>query len=268
MMRHTFLFVLAALVAVPAAAYPGQLTTTIKVGPYVPAIDSEVRDGEKITPIYSCFFEDGILPMGINPMLGVDLDLHVFDLFGSLEAGVGLSFTQARGTALSVASTTTGACGGGEGTGSVELTIGMMRPALTYRLDPLLDYFGFPLVPYARVGLLGAVYAFTADGAWDNPTSSNGHNPLGLRFGWEGAVGLMLALDFIDMRQFWSLVANRSWPPLHKSRILEHAFLLVEAQTQSIDTFGQPGLVLTPEDRVFGTRLPLMVNIGVAMEIM
>jgi hypothetical protein len=268
-MIRALMLSLVVLAAGPALAYPGQLTTTIKLGPYVPAIDTEVRNGERITPIYSCFFENGILPLGINPMAGVDLDLHIFDLFGSLEAGVGLSFTQARGTALSVdAGGATGGCGGGTGTSSVELSIGMMRPALTYRLDPLLDYFGFPLVPYARVGLLGAVYAFTADGAWDSPSSGGAKNPLGVRFGWEGAVGLMLALDFIDMRQFWSLVANRTWPAVHKSRILEHSYLVLEAQTQSIDSFGQPGLVLTPEDRLFGTRLPLMVNIGVAMEIM
>jgi hypothetical protein len=198
-----------AMFSLPAAAYPGQLTLGFKGGPYTPAIDSEVVGGSRIYPIYDCFFaKDGLFPNGILPQPAVDIDVHIFDMFGSLELGVGLAFTQARGTAVPVGAIgaselSTRTCPNETGTEGVELTIAMAKPQLTYRLDQLNDYFGIPFVPYARVGLVSAVYAFTENGKFDNDGVSVGRNPLGVRFGAEASVGMMLALDWFDVRDLW-----------------------------------------------------------------
>ena len=52
-----------------------------------------------------------------------------------------------------------------------------------------------PFVPYGRLGLVGAGYAWTREGAFDFDQKQD---PAGFVFGWEAAAGLMLALDFWD----------------------------------------------------------------------
>jgi hypothetical protein len=278
---------LVGLLALPAAAYPGQLTLGFKGGPYTPAIDTELSGGSRIYPIYDCFFaKSGLFPNGILPQPGIDIDVHVFDMFGSLELGVGMTFTQARGTAVPVASIgaselSTRTCPTETGTESVELTIAMAKPQLTYRLDQLNDYFGIPFVPYARVGLVSAVYAFTENGKFDNDGVSAGRNPLGLRFGAEASVGLMLALDWFDVRDVWdkwnyalSSLKTRRFDvekfvrkKTRHTTILEHTYVFAELTTSQINTFGMPGLILSPTDKVFGTNLPWTFQIGMAAEL-
>jgi hypothetical protein len=257
-----------------AQAYPGQVTFGIKAGPYVPAIDSELSDGQPIYPIYRCFFDDSILPQ-----IGMDLDVHLFDRFGSLEFGVGAAVSQAQGHVLELEAANpsfanTGTCAE-PGDDTVELSILQLRPGLTYRLDPLLDYYSFPFVPYARVGLVGAGYAFTREGGFDESEASAGHNPIGMRFGYELAVGMMFALDFIDiirMADWAGAVLDgpgsniKSRRKKRRASVMEHVYVFSEVLTSQVDTFGQPGLVLTAEDRLFETNLPWTFNMGISME--
>ena len=172
-------------------------------------------------------------------------------------------------------------CPNETGTEGVELTIAMAKPQLTYRLDQLNDYFGIPFVPYARVGLVSAVYAFTVNGKFDNDGVSVGRNPLGVRFGAEASVGLMLSLDWLDVRDLWdkwnytlSSLKTRQFVGekflKNKSRhttLLEHTYVFAELTTSQINTFGMAGLILSPTDRVFGTQLPWSFQVGMAAEL-
>ncbi len=236
----------------------GEVTLSMFVGPYHPGIDDEQVDGGAIFPIYECFFDDATLVE-----LGASLDYHLLDIFGSLQIGLGVNATQAKGFAL--APTVTGVDGCGQRTDdSVELTIVKVKPQLSYRLDPLLDWFGFPLVPYGRVGLVGAGYAFTTSGLFpDAPTKAQ--NPVGLVLGWEAAGGLMLALDFWDYIDPFSKYGTKR---ARAHEVFDHAFVYGEALWQPVDNFGRPSLILSPTDPFSGTSSPWTVHFGVAVELL
>lgn len=236
----------------------GSVTLSLFGGPYHPGIDNERVGGGTIFPIYDCFFDDATLVE-----LGGSLDYHLVDIFGSLQAGVGVSATQAKGFAVPISAAGTGACG--EKTDdSVELTILKVTPQLTYRLDPLLDWVGFPLVPYGRLGVVGAGYAFTKGGLFpEAPTEAQ--NPVGLVLGWEAAGGLMLAMDFWDYLDPFSRWGTKR---ARARGVFSHAFIYGEAVWQPIDNFGQPSLVLSPTDPFTGTQAPWTVHFGVAVELL
>jgi MYXO-CTERM domain-containing protein len=257
--------------AAPASADIGQLTVGAKVGPYYPAIDREVAGGQLIYPIYKCFFDDRTFPAA-----AVDIDVHVFDLVGSLELGLGMGFTQLVGTELpleagSAANVGTRTCvepPRNANPDSVELTLAFLKPQVTYRLDPLLDYFGFPLVPYGRAALVGAGYAWTRKGAFDNDSANVGQNPLGVRFGYELALGMMLNLDWIDMIGVWDfLTGDKDRTKAHPNDVLAKSYIFIEGVTMQVDNFGSPGFNLSAEDRLFETRLPWTFNAGIAVEL-
>lgn len=240
------------------AARNGEVTLSIFAGPYRPAIDSERAGGERIFPIYECFFGGATLAE-----LGASLDYHLLDVFGSLQLGVGVNAAQAKGFSLSSAGAAAGSCD--EKTNdSVELTIVKVKPQITYRLDPLLDWFGFPLVPYGRLGVVGGFYAFTENGVFPEP-ATQAQNPLGLVLGWEAAGGLMLALDFwdyLDPFSRWGTMRGRA------HGVFNHAFVYGEALWQPLDNFGRPSLVLSPTDPFTGSSSPWTVHFGVAVELL
>lgn len=255
---------LATIVAAPQAkAYPGQLSLSVFVGPYAPAIDTERVGGQRIFPIWKCFFDDAQVPE-----LGGDVAVHLLDLAGSLELGVGLSAMQGQGKTqpletASPASRSRGQCGE-PGTGRVELSVLKLRPFLQYRFNVLLDAFGFPLVPYGRAGLVGAGYAWTREGELDQGGTGRATDPVGVVFGYELVGGLQLALDFLDqLDPFTPNTARRA----RAAGTFEHAFLFAEALYQPIHNFGTPGLVLSPEDRFFELGAPWTFHVGLALEL-
>lgn len=240
----------------PARAGFGQQTLSLAISPYKPAIDTELNDdGEPIFPIYSCMFSGATLAE-----VGGDADTHLYDGFGSVQLSIGLNLAQARGKAQPTTVKDTGECDTPTST-DVELSMVKLRPGLTYRADQLLDWFQVPLVPYARVGLVGVGYAFTKAGAFEE----GGADPMGMRFGWEASAGLMLALDFLDaIDPFVPDTTRRA----RASGTFDHTFLFAEGAWQALDSFGRPGLVLTPDDEFLGTRMPVMWKLGVAVELL
>lgn len=266
--------VVAPLVATDEArARSGAMTIGVDVGAYVPAIDEEtLASGAAIYPVYQCFYGDAMVPM-----FGLDLDWTIVDEIlgvpvGSLQAGVALRGTQIRGHQQPLGVNVTNpalaaSCLHTEGLESVELTLLQVAPALTYRLDPLLELVGFPLVPYVRLGLVGAGFAFTKGGTFDDAGVSRTPpvNPVGARFGWEGALGLALALDFLDgIDPFDPYTIKRA----RAAGVFEHAYFFAEATYQNIDDFGTRGILLHPDDRLFSTRLPIMFSLGLAVDLM
>lgn len=245
-----------------ARAEPGDFTFGLRVGPYAPALDEEQAGGQPIFPIYECFFDDKLLAE-----FGADGGVVLFDAFGSLELVLGASFAYARGkaqpvTALNPATVSRGECLE-PASGDVELSILKVRPGITYRLDPLLDAYGFPLVPYVRAGLVATGYAFTREGLFDETTQSAAADPVGLVFGYEGAFGLQLALDFFDpVDPFTPYAARRA----QANEIYKHAFVFAEVVYQELDNFGQPGFIFSPQGRLLGTGAPVVAQFGVSVE--
>lgn len=257
--RVASLLLLAALFASPARADFGQQTLSLAVSPYKPAIDSEIVAHEPVSqsvfPVYRCMFQGATLAE-----IGGDADTHLFDGFGSLQLSVGLNLAQARGKAQPTSVLDTGECGASTDT-DVELSLLKLRPGLTYRADQLLDWFSVPLVPYGRVGLVAAGFAFTKSGAFE----TGGVDPVGMRFGWEAAAGLMIALDFLDaIDPFVPDTTRRA----RANGTFDHTFLFAEGAWQQLDSFGRPGLVLSPDDEFLGTRMPVMWKLGVAVELL
>lgn len=246
----------AALAASSASADLGQQTLSLAVSPYKPAIDTEhIDDSQLIFPVYSCLFQGATLVE-----VGGDADTHLFDGFGSVQLSVGLNLAQARGKAQPTDVLTSGQCETATDT-DVELTLLKLRPGITYRADQLLDMFKVPLVPYGRVGLVTTAFAFTKEGAFEQGSVE----PVGLRFGWEAGIGLMLALDFLDaIDPFVPDTTRRA----RANGTFDHTFLFAEGAWQQIDSFGRPGLVLSPDDELLGTRLPVMWKLGIAVELL
>ncbi len=251
------LLVLTTIVAAaPASAGFGQQTLSLAISPYKPAIDTEYVAGfDRIFPIYSCLFQGATLVE-----IGGDADTHLLDDFGSLQLSVGVNLAQARGKAQPTSTRTVGECQAATDT-DVELSLLKLRPGITYRADQLLDLLSVPLVPYGRLGLVATAFAFTKEGAFEQGAVE----PVGVRFGWEAAAGLMVALDFLDaIDPFVPDTTRRA----RANGTFDHTFLFAEGAWQQIDTFGRPGLVLSPDDEFLGTRLPVLWKLGIAVELL
>ncbi len=134
--------------------------------------------------------------------------------YGTLELGGGVGYYSVTGHGLFH----TGGAVSPEETGfmMVPLTLD-----LTYRVDPLWERLGIPLVPYGRIALLRDQWWVT--GAGGKSSMSGATN------GWGWAGGLALVLDFID-----PTLARE----LDRDSGIKHTMLVVEVGQNKVDDFG------------------------------
>lgn len=230
----------------------GRNSMSLTIGAYEPNIDANSK-----FKVYDCMFDGSTLPL-----LGGGGDFHLFDGFGSLQLSGGMDITQANGFAQPVSAASSGTCEEPTIT-RVQISFVMLRAGLTYRFDPLLDWWGVPLVPYGRLGLVGVGYLFSKDGEF--VSQGDKHNPIGARYGYEGAVGAMLALDFLDFIDPFAPYGT------HRARangLFDHTFFFVEGAAQSVTNFGAPGFDLSSKDDFLHTGLPVLWRAGVAVELL
>ena len=235
----------------------------VTIGPYAPNLDAERVNGVPIFPIYDCFFENQLVPE-----TGVQVGWRTMQSVGTFELNFGASFSQMRGQGQPVAALSAATSGEARclepAAGSVELTVLKLKPALSYRFTPLLQHFGLPLVPYARVGAVVAGYGFSTAGQWDAATEAGGKNPAGVMFGYEGALGVQLSLAVLGrLDPFTPYTTQRA----RANGIFEDAFLFAEVYAQPLDNFGSSGFIFSPQDRIFQTQLPVSMNFGLSMDI-
>ena len=236
----------------------------VTIGPYAPNLDAEEVDGVPVFPIYDCFFENQLVPE-----TGVQVGWRSMQAIGTLELNFGASFAQMRGQGQPVAALSAASSGNARclepASGNVELTVLKLKPALSYRFTPLLQHFGLPFVPYARVGAVLAGYGFSSAGQWDTATdASASQNPAGLIFGYEAALGVQLSLSVLgQLDPFTPYTTQRA----RANGIFDDAFLFAEVYAQPLDNFGSTGLIFSPQDRVFQTGLPISMNFGLSMDI-
>jgi hypothetical protein len=132
---------------------------------------------------------------------------------GTLEVGGGIGYLGATGHGLFA-----------DGTQSLEKTGFKVVPLsldLTYRVDPVWERLGIPLVPYARVALIRDQWWVT--GAGGKASKSGATN------GWSWGGGLALVLDFIDP----SLARE-----LDRDSGIKHTMLVFEVAQTSVKDFG------------------------------
>lgn len=231
------------LLATPLFADLGQLNVGITGAPYRPALDSSTKsDGATAFPFYKCMLNDKLAPL-----MGLEVDVHLLDGFGSLQVGMGAAYTYAGGAALKVLNGQP-TC---EQTGdSAALHMLHFKPQITYILDNWVDQF--PLAPYIRGGIVGVGYLFTYQGGLDKEGKAK---PVGVVFGWEAAAGLMFMLDFLQPSVTESARANGAY---------DHVFLKAEAAYMPINNFYQNGLNFSPAWPT--PSFPLMLTFGLVFE--
>ena len=229
----------------------GRTTVSMSLNTYKPNLDSG-----STFPVYECFFDDATLPQ-----ISGNGDLHLWDGFGTLQMSLGFDITQANGFAQPLDAVTSKTCQRPTTT-TVQTTFVSVRPGLTYRFDPFLDWFGIPLVPYGRVGLVGIGYLFSKGG---EVAGTEQHNPIGARLGAEAALGLMLALDFLDGVDPFTPDSTRR---ARANGIFDHTFIFVEGAAMDVTTFGQPGFDLSPRDDFLSSGLPASFKVGLAVELL
>lgn len=195
-----------------AAAAPLSLTLEGRVGPYVPDLDpyrgTNALDSSAGVSGFSCLFG-----FGVRPAFFVSPQLSVFDMFGTVTLGVEAGFYNIRARKLFDPSSCTS---GTRGLTTQELTVLPVMATATYRFDWALDRYRIPLVPYIRAGLGGAGFLVTENGkpadsttipVYDDqgkPLTKDGavvvtrRDPMGFSLGGKLALGMMLALDFLE----------------------------------------------------------------------
>lgn len=229
---------------------PGFMNFGILGAMYRPALDNEPGANS----FYQSFFKrnpsdtDG----AINPLMGIEVDWHVYDGFGSLQLGVGIGYTFVNGNVLLLDSRGKPDPNKELEGGSASLHMYQIRPQITYLLNHFAEYV--PIFPYVRGALIAHGYSFFEN---DKNESSGTVKPNGFRFGYQFALGLMLMLDFLEPG---AIREGRS------AELLSHVYLKGELSYTKIDTFGTPGFDFSAKD-VMGSSLPLMWTFGLVFEI-
>ncbi len=215
------LMALMVLVQLPAhsahAASPQTASLDVRMGLYEPQIDSEFATTNGATP-YGDLVGDSAWAKSFN------IDWRLFSKFGELGAGMGFGWWSQTGTSKSIDGTATD--------DKNELMVVPVTLDLVYRFDVLAKAWNFPLVPYARGGL---VYAFwwSFDGT-DNVSvykdaDGKSHRGEGGVAGLHWTAGVRLLLDVFE-------------PQAAKSFDIElgvnHSYLFAEFQRMSINNFG------------------------------
>lgn len=210
---------LAGTLALMSAAEPQEPsrfgTFELSLGGYKPNIDAGLPN----RPYETIFGANrGLMFRG-------DFAKTLFSGFGSLDAGVGLGYFSRSGFGLFSSN-------GAVSQDSTGFHVIPTRVTLTYRFDVLVERFGIPLAPYARV-------AFDRYWWWvTNGSGNNAHytNPTGqTSWGWGATngysygAGLAFLLDFLD-------------PTLSRDLDLDtgirHTYIFVDFTKSKVDDFG------------------------------
>jgi len=155
----------------------------LRFGPYLPDVDSEFNGARH--PYRDYYGTDSHL------MTQLEVDYEILHHIGTVAAGAGIGYFSVSG--VSPVASGTGLPSGDQST----MKIIPISVSAIYRFDYFLEKKGFPLVPFGKLGLDWAYWQVT-DGNDEIATDGRGGRGRGGTFGWHGAAGLSLVLDFFD----------------------------------------------------------------------
>lgn len=224
-------------------AHPGQMNFGIIGSVYEPNLNGSTKDdGSNAFPFYKCMFENKMLPL-----MGIELDWHLLDKFGSLQLGFGTSYTYGSGKALKAKTADCQRSGD-----DVGMHLLQIRPQLTYMLDRWVDTV--PLVPYLRAAIVSQGYVFTYQDGWDKEKDSSA-KPNGIIFGYELGAGLMLSLNWTEPSVARNAKAND---------VYNRVYLKTEVAYAPLNNFHSKGLEFSSNWPAKG--FPLLLKFGIVFE--
>lgn len=232
------LLLLGSLLAAPTAARaatPIDSAIELKLGSYLPEIDSE--PGLTGAPYARAFGDKSIL------LFELEYERQLFQKFGSLAVGASVGYGEVYGKGTFATGAQTGQASGD----STALKVFPLKLLAIYRFDVLARRFDIPLVPFGKVGLVGQGFRIT-DGAGDVAVDSAGNKGQGVRLGWEAGAGLALQLDWFDTRLARDFDLDLG---------VNHTYLFAEWKRWGIDGFGSTGLRLSDSLWSFGLAVEL-----------
>lgn len=246
------LFGILLFAASPSMADLGQVSLAITGAPYLPNIDTgKTATGTNVFSVYRCLFgKPGAADGPLLPLMGLDVDVHMTDAFGSLQLGVGATYTFVTDKAVNDKACTQ------KTTNNVSAHFFQLKPQVTYVLDRWID--SFPLAPYIRGAIVGQGYVFTFQDKLDQPgsnPSAPGTRGSGVVFGWEAAFGLMFLLDVLEPNVASSARGEGTY---------DHTYLKAEIAYMPINNFNGGGMNLS--SGWLSKDVPLMLTFGLVLE--
>jgi hypothetical protein len=156
---------------------------------------------------------------------GVEGDWQALRLKKTLSFGPGLAWAY-------TSSSGKGFLASGQRSGQ-ESTLNIMPLLLggVLRVDALAERTPVPLVPYAKLGLATALW-WSNDGGETAQDDASGTDGSDFSYGYFGAAGIMLRLDFLDAEDANTARANSG---------IDHSYLFAEWNMSRLDGFGSAG---------------------------
>lgn len=192
---------------------PQDFAFEARFGPYLPDVDDEFNGGA--TPFSTLFGDTNRF------MLGAELDWQALRIpyVGTFGPGLALGFTTMDGHTLDT---------NGDVSPAQESSLSILpfSALAVLRVDVLARKTPVPLVPYAKLGLGGALW-WTSDGSKTSRVS--GTVGRGTSLGYQYALGLMLLLDVFD---------DEAALELDSTLGVNNSYLFLELYGSDLDGFG------------------------------
>ena len=202
----------------------------IRLGAYKPFIDREAAlSGARP---YDTVFGDSPMLLG-----ELEMDWQLFQAFGSAGVGLSAGYAEKFGKSVTV---------GGDANAASETTALKLIPLRllgVYRFDVLAQRWNVPLVPYVKAGLVGQPWWSEKGGKQEYV---NGLAAAGVKWGYQGTVGLSFLLDILEPRLARDFDTDLG---------VNHSYLFGEYSHVEVNNFGGKGLDLSSRHWMFGLAL-------------
>ena len=220
------LALLASMVTPTSAATSKSMMFEFRTEFYNPEVDSAF---ESATPYETAF--------GTEFMWGFGgyVDYQLIQDYGSLAVGVGLSYKSIVGEAAEA-----------ESDDETSLNLMPISAGLTYRFDMLAHKWAIPVVPYAKFGLIAAIWWVT-NGKGDVANTRNPVSPYEERTGWSTTLGLYYGGGIQFLLDVFS---DRMAATMDNEMGVNNSYLFVEYLRHSLNDFGSEDSIELSSDGI------------------
>ena len=168
---------------------PQRWALDLRMGPFLPNVDSEFEGG---AAPYREFFgrKRSILTQ-------IGLEYQVFQRFGTLAVGGTVGYFTKKARAF--VDPTNGSRPTERSGDTTRLSAYPFSASLIYRMDVAARRYGFPIVPYGKLGLNYSVWTVYNGNNTVASGEAFGGRGRGGTLGWHGSLGVSFLLDVLDM---------------------------------------------------------------------